>query len=86
LDCAEVMEQLADYLDEEVRAELRRAVDEHLHHCRDCTYYVDTVRKTVVLYQADRQIEVPMRATARLQAALAAEYALSAQRGAGRAD
>ncbi len=80
MDCSEVMEQLADYLDEDVRAELRRAVDEHLHDCRDCSYYVDTVRQTIVLYQADRRIEVPMRVTAMLHAALAAEYAMNAQR------
>jgi len=86
VDCSEVMEQLADYLDEEVRAELRKAVDEHLHSCHDCSYFVDTVRKTVVLYQADRRLEVPMKATARLHAALAAEYAMSAQRRAGPTD
>lgn len=77
MDCTEVMEQLAEYLDDDVHADLRRAVDQHLHTCTDCSYYVDTVRKTVVLYQADQRIEVPMKAAARLQAALAAEYAAS---------
>ena len=80
LDCTEVMEQLSEYLDPDVRAELRKAVDEHLQGCKDCTFYVDTVRKTVTLYQADRKIEVPMKATARLHEALAAEY----RRGAAR--
>lgn len=79
MDCTEVMEQLAEYLDADVRAELRKAVDEHLHACHDCSYFVDTVRRTVVLYQADLRIEVPMKATARLQAALAAEYAAEAR-------
>ena len=82
MDCTEVMEQLSEYLDADVQAELRKAVDEHLHACHDCSYYVDTVRKTVVLYQAELRIEVPMKATARLQAALAAEYSLSARRSA----
>jgi len=80
VDCTEVMEQLSEYLDADVQAELRKAVDEHLHACHDCSYYVDTVRKTVVLYQAELWIEVPMKATARLHAALAAEYSLSARR------
>jgi len=75
VDCNEVLEQLSDYLDEDARAELCKAIDEHLHMCRDCRYYVDTVRKTVVLYQADRRIEVPMKVTALLHAALSAEYA-----------
>ena len=59
MDCTEVMEQLSEYLDDDVHADLRRAVDQHLHTCTDCSYYVDTVRKTVVLYQADQRIEVP---------------------------
>jgi predicted anti-sigma-YlaC factor YlaD len=80
VDCTEVMEQLSEYLDTDVQTELRKAVDEHLHDCHDCSYYVDTVRKTVVLYQADLRIEVPMKAAARLREALAAEYALSARR------
>lgn len=80
MDCTEVMEQLAEYLDEDVHADLRRAVDEHLHTCNHCSYYVDTVRKTVVLYQADQRIEVPMRATLQLHAALQAEYAANARK------
>jgi predicted anti-sigma-YlaC factor YlaD len=80
------MEQLSDYLDEDARAELRKSVDEHLAACHDCSYYVDSVRKTVVLYQAERRIEVPMRATARLHAALAAEYATGTKRHAEASD
>jgi predicted anti-sigma-YlaC factor YlaD len=80
------MEQLADYLDEDVHAELRKAVDEHLHSCRDCSYYVDTVRKTVILFKADQRIEMPLKATVRLHEALAAEYALRRQRPAAPPD
>ena len=86
MDCTEVMEQLSDYLDEDARAELRKSVDEHLQACHDCSYYVDSVRKTVVLYQADLRIEVPMKATAKLHAALAAEYATGARRSTAPAD
>ena len=86
MDCTEVMEQLSEYLDADVGAELRKAVDEHLHACHDCSYYVDSVRKTVVLYQADRRIEVPMKATARLRAALAAEYAMAPRKRSGPPD
>jgi predicted anti-sigma-YlaC factor YlaD len=69
------LEQLSDYLDEDARAELCKAIEEHLHTCRECSFYVDTVKKTIVLYQADHKVEVPAKATALLQAALAAEYA-----------
>jgi predicted anti-sigma-YlaC factor YlaD len=86
VDCTEVMELLSEYLDADVRDELRKAVDQHLHTCSDCSYYVDTVRKTVVLYRADQRIEVPMKAATRLQAALAAEYAANARKPARPAD
>ena len=75
MDCNEVMEQLSEFLDEDARVELRKAVEEHMSTCHDCRFYVNTVRKTIVLYQADRRTEVPMKVTANLHAALAAEYA-----------
>ncbi len=86
MDCTEVLEQLADYLDEDARVELCKAIEEHLHTCRECSFYVDTVKKTIVLYQADRRMEVPSKATALLQSALAAEYASGEGTGSGSAD
>jgi len=74
LDCNEVLEQLSDYLDEDAREELCRAIESHLTQCHDCQIYVDSVKKTIVLYQADRKVELPLHVTARLDAALAREY------------
>jgi predicted anti-sigma-YlaC factor YlaD len=78
VDCTQTLEQLEEYLDEPARAELCRAIEEHLKRCQDCKVYVDTVRKTIVLYQNDREMEVPANANSRLQAALAQEYARAA--------
>lgn len=78
VDCQEVLEQLADYLDNETREELSRAIEKHLSHCRDCRVEVDTLRKTILLYhQADtsRALQIPIRVTQELNAALASEYA-----------
>jgi predicted anti-sigma-YlaC factor YlaD len=86
VECTEVLEQLADYLDEGARAELCKAIEEHLHTCRECSFYVDTVKKTIVLYQADRKVEVPAKATALLQVALATEYASQAPPRSGSSD
>ncbi len=74
MDCQEVLDQLADYLDDDARAELCRQIEEHLAKCRNCQVEVDTVKKTIVLYQMDSRVEVPVRVTAELQAALAREY------------
>jgi len=79
VDCNETLVQLADYLDEEAREELCKAIEQHLRRCHDCKVYVDTVRKTIVLYQNDRQVEIPASANSRLAAALAQEYARAAK-------
>ena len=74
LNCDEVLDQLSDYLDAEARAELCRAIEGHLARCRDCQVKVDTVRKTILLYQKDSQIEIPVRVSAQLEGMLAREY------------
>jgi len=74
VNCDEVLGQLAEYLDEDARRELCEAIGEHLHQCHDCQVYVDTVKKTIVLYQADRTLQAPLQVTQQLQAALAREY------------
>ena len=74
VNCDEVLEQLADYLDDDARAELCRAIEAHLSRCRDCRVEVDTVRRTIVLYQAESAVPVPTAAMAGLEAALAKEY------------
>ena len=74
IDCDKVLDQLSEYLDEEMRAELCEAIKNHLARCHDCKVLVDSVRKTIVLYQNHSSIEIPMQATVKLSAALAREY------------
>jgi predicted anti-sigma-YlaC factor YlaD len=81
-DCDSVLNQLSDFIDEDAREELCQAILEHLSRCPDCRVKVDTLRKTIVLYQGSGRdaTELPMRASAELTAALHREYA--ARRGA----
>jgi anti-sigma factor (TIGR02949 family) len=81
IECDEVLDQLSEYIDVETRDELCEAIREHLARCQDCQVKVDTVKKTIVLYQKHSTVELPVRITAKLSAALAREYG----RG-GRAD
>ena len=75
MDCKETLEQLADFLDEEAREELCRAIEQHLTQCRDCRVYVDTVKKTIILaHNMDGEVDVPASAISRLENALAQEY------------
>lgn len=74
MNCNEVLEQLSDFLDEDQRADLCRKIEEHLSQCRDCRFQVDTVKKTITLYQAGQPSELPVTVSRSLQAVLAREY------------
>ena len=72
LNCEDVLSQLSDFLDEEAREEL--AGQGHLHACPDCQVEVDTIKKTILLYRAERPIELPLAVCGRLSAALTRAY------------
>jgi len=74
VDCNEVLQQLSDFLDPDAREELCRAIQDHLSQCHDCRFYVDTVKKTIVLYQNEGKVEMPAGVSNQLAAALAKEY------------
>jgi predicted anti-sigma-YlaC factor YlaD len=82
VNCHELVEQLSDYLDQEAREELCRAIESHLKICPNCRFEVDSLRKTIVLYQAEREADMPPAVSASLQAALARAY--SAEGGSSR--
>lgn len=79
MKCKEVLDQLSDFVDEDARAELCRAIEEHLARCGGCKVVVDTVKKTILLYHSDGPGETPVRVSAALQSALAREYRRSRQ-------
>ncbi|MBI1798725.1 MAG: zf-HC2 domain-containing protein [Candidatus Eisenbacteria bacterium] len=69
-----MLEQLSDFLDDESRDELCRAIKAHLADCHNCRVEVDSVQKTIVLYRADRQIATPPAVSARLRELLELAY------------
>lgn len=74
LGCEEVLEQLSEYLDEDARAELCEAIEQHLERCHDCQVEVDTIKKTILLYQADRIVQIPTRVSDQVVTALTKAY------------
>lgn len=50
--CRDVAETLALYLDGELAAPVRAAVDRHLGECPDCVRYVRSYRQTIELAAA----------------------------------
>ena len=74
MECNELIEQLSEYLDPEVRAQLCREIEEHLARCHNCSLYVDTVKKTIVIAQQGPTPAPPIYLNDRLQAALMRAY------------
>lgn len=60
------MAELANYLDDQVAAELRRELEVHLAHCRTCQALYDSVRKTLTIVTDSRSFEIPESVSARI--------------------
>jgi anti-sigma factor (TIGR02949 family) len=75
VNCKDVIGQLSDYLDAEAERDLCDQLERHFKTCPDCRVYVDTVKKTILLYRSATPLECPEEVRARLHAALSYEYA-----------
>ncbi len=49
--CRRLLGSLSEYIDGELQAELCAQIEEHLQGCENCRIVVDTLRKTVDLYE-----------------------------------
>ena len=74
MDCRETLESLHEYLDDQEAAELCRQIQLHLQNCKNCSVYVDSVKKTIYLYQQLPHSQTPVTVSAQLKAALSKEY------------
>jgi anti-sigma factor (TIGR02949 family) len=50
-ECKNLLGELSDYIDGELRAELCAEIEKHLQTCENCRIVVNTLRKTVELYE-----------------------------------
>jgi anti-sigma factor RsiW len=64
--CQDPSPQLADYLDGDLSPQLCTEIERHLASCKNCRIVVDTLSKTISLYQKLPQPEVPSEVQERL--------------------
>ncbi|HVP21708.1 MAG TPA: zf-HC2 domain-containing protein [Anaerolineaceae bacterium] len=58
--CQQILGSLSEYIDGELQAELCAEIEAHLKDCNNCRIVVNTLRKTVELYeQTQPQPELP---------------------------
>jgi anti-sigma factor (TIGR02949 family) len=70
LTCKDFLQELSEYLDENLDAELRAKLEKHITECPNCWVIADTTRKTIKIYKGMEQYSIPAEVESRLMKAL----------------
>jgi hypothetical protein len=70
VDCQDVFRQISDYLDGDIDAQLKLAIEAHACGCHHCEVVVDTTRQTIALCCDGRLFALPIQVRERLHAVL----------------
>lgn len=70
LTCKEFLQELADYLDSTVDAELRMKLERHISECPNCFVILDTTQKTLKVYKGVEPQAIPEDVQIRLMKAV----------------
>jgi predicted anti-sigma-YlaC factor YlaD len=54
-DCRQLLNSLSDYIDGDLQQELCDEIELHMKDCDNCRIVVDTLNKTVFLYQSSSE-------------------------------
>ncbi len=66
VSCETVLEQLSNFIDEEMDPGLRAEIEAHLKMCHRCSVLHDSLRKVVVIVADERTFEIPVGYSERL--------------------
>jgi predicted anti-sigma-YlaC factor YlaD len=64
--CKQILGNLSEYIDGDLQAELCAEIEEHLKDCDNCRVVVNTLRKTIELYEQTPQPVLPQDVRERL--------------------
>lgn len=67
LNCEEIWREISNYVEGEVDAGLRPAMEEHFRTCQRCASVLAGTKNVVALYGDERMLEVPAGFSGRLQ-------------------
>ncbi|MGD1078570.1 MAG: zf-HC2 domain-containing protein [Candidatus Sulfotelmatobacter sp.] len=80
VNCERVWHEISNYLEGEVDAALRTAMDEHFRACKRCSSVLEGTRNVIRLYGDERMMEVPAGFGRRLEKRLAQNVRVSGSR------
>ena len=72
ISCKDLLDELGDYLDEELAPGLRRELEKHLADCRPCKVVADSAQSTVKIVTGCRSFELPPKLSAKIMAKIRA--------------
>ncbi|MCL5743522.1 MAG: zf-HC2 domain-containing protein [Acidobacteria bacterium] len=81
LTCKEFLQELSDYLDENVDPGLRQKLERHIALCPNCWVVTDTTKKTIQIYKGMDPYSMPSDVEGRLMAALEKKMAQAQKQG-----
>jgi anti-sigma factor RsiW len=73
ISCLEVIRELSNYIDKDLKPELRAQITAHLPTCAHCTAIYDGLRNTMTLVGDGRSFQLPAGFSQRLRAKLTRE-------------
>jgi anti-sigma factor RsiW len=71
--CTEFLAMLDELIDDEVTADVRANLQQHLRGCDHCEVTLSTTRKTIEIYRSHEIYEMPSGLRDRLHAAIMAK-------------
>lgn len=69
--CEKVLEELSNYIDEDVEPGLRAAIEEHVRGCHRCSVLLDSTHKMLYVVGDERVFEIPAGYSKRLHERIA---------------
>jgi anti-sigma factor RsiW len=68
VNCETVLQELSNFIDQEMDPTLRAEIEAHLKMCHRCSVLHDSLRKVVVIVADERTFEIPVGYSERLHA------------------
>ncbi|GAB4503509.1 MAG: hypothetical protein Fur0043_05010 [Anaerolineales bacterium] len=59
MNCKSLLASLSEYVDGAAQEELCREIERHMAECENCRVVVDTLKKTIFLYQTTAEADLP---------------------------
>ena len=79
-NCKDLLGQLSDYVDGVLQDELCLEIERHISECQNCRIVVDTMKKTIYLYQStSTKDKIPSDVRSRLFSSLDLEEYLKSE-------